>query len=136
VRAICPSTTTISTRCRGWSSRARNGASPWRPPTERRRHEDARARRDAARAHRRRRGRLGEPVRGFQPGDFLLSKAHGRKHDIIRWGQGLRLPETDRHYAGYTHAALVISPTGDLIEAIGERVQTSTIKRYVADMEV
>lgn len=79
---------------------------------------------------------FGEPVRGFQPGDFLLSKAHGRKHDIIRWGQGLRLPEADRHYAGYTHAALVVSPTGDLIEAIGEGVQTSTIKQYVIDKEV
>ncbi|MBL8927658.1 MAG: hypothetical protein JNM77_15710 [Pseudonocardia sp.] len=79
---------------------------------------------------------LGEPVRGFLPGDFLLSKAHGRKHDIIRWGQALRMPEADRRHAGYTHAALVVSPRGDLIEAIGEGVQTSSIKQYVIDKEV
>jgi hypothetical protein len=77
-----------------------------------------------------------EPVRGFLPGDFLLSRAHGRKHDVIRWGQGLRLQADDRHYAGYTHAALVVSPGGDLVEAIGEGVRASSLKKYVIDKEV
>jgi hypothetical protein len=77
-----------------------------------------------------------EPLRGFQPGDFLLSRAHGRKHDIIRWGQALRLPDDDKHYAGYTHAALVVSWSGDLIEAIGEGVRRSSLKQYVIDKEV
>lgn len=78
----------------------------------------------------------GDPVRGFLPGDFLLSKAHGRKHDIIRFGQDLRLPGPDKHYAGYTHAALVVSPSGDLIEAVGEGVHRTTLRQYVKDNEV
>jgi hypothetical protein len=77
-----------------------------------------------------------EPVRGFEPGDFLLSRAHGRKHEVIKWGQGLRLPPHDRHYAGYTHAALVVSPTGDLIEAIGEGVRSTSLRQYVIDKEI
>jgi hypothetical protein len=81
-------------------------------------------------------GADGEPVRGFLPGDFLLSRAHGRKHTIIKWGQGLRIPEADRHYAGYTRAALVVSSTGDLIEAIGEGVRHTDLKRYVIEKEV
>jgi hypothetical protein len=78
----------------------------------------------------------GEPMRGFLPGDFLLSRAHGAKHDIIKWGQGLRLPAADKHYAGYTHAALVVSPDGGLIEADGEGVGTSSLRKYVADREI
>lgn len=77
-----------------------------------------------------------EPVRGFLPGDFLLSKAHGIKHDIISWGQALRLHDADKRYAGYTHAAMVVSPTGELIEANGEGVRTSSLKQYVIDKEV
>lgn len=78
----------------------------------------------------------GEPVRGFLPGDFLLSKAHGVKHDIIRFGQEIRLERADRHYGGYTHAALVVSDSGDLIEAVGEGVHRSTLRQYVRDNEV
>jgi hypothetical protein len=77
-----------------------------------------------------------EPVRGFEPGDFLLSRAHGRKHEVIKWGQGLRLSPHDRHYAGYTHAALVVSPTGELIEAIGEGIRSTSLRQYVIDKEV
>ena len=77
-----------------------------------------------------------EPARRFEPGDFLLSRAHGVKHDVISWGQALRLPDEDKHYAGYTHAALVVSPTGGLIEAIGEGVCRSSLKQYVIAKEV
>ena len=77
-----------------------------------------------------------EPVHGFRPGDFLLSRAHGRKHDVIKWGQSMRLPEEDRKYADYTHAALVVSEDGAVIEANGEGVSATSIKQYVIDKEV
>jgi hypothetical protein len=77
-----------------------------------------------------------EPVQGFQPGDFLLSRAHGLNHRLIRFGQNLRLQGEDKRYAGYTHAALVTSASGDVIEAIGEGVTETSLKQYVIDNEV
>lgn len=74
--------------------------------------------------------------RPIAPGDFLLGRAHGRKHRIIRWGQARRLAPADRVYAGYTHAALVVSADGDLVEAVGDGVQRTTLTRYVIDKEV
>ncbi len=81
-------------------------------------------------------GAAGEPVQGFQPGDFLLSRAHGINHRLIKFGQNLRLQGDDKRYAGYTHAALVTSESGDIIEAVGEGVSESSLKKYVIDNEV
>lgn len=77
-----------------------------------------------------------EPRRGVKPGDFLLSRAHGTKHRIIKWGQSLRMRDDDRYYAGYTHAALVVSSRGRLIEAVGEGVRETSLRQYVIDYEV
>lgn len=74
----------------------------------------------------------GAPRRGLEPGDILLGQAHGIKHRIIKFGQGLRIRGTDRRYTGYTHAALVVSRDGDLIEAVGEGLRRSTVLDYVA----
>jgi uncharacterized protein YycO len=76
-----------------------------------------------------------EPARPIAPGDIVLGRAHGRKHQIIKWGQARRLAPEVRHFAGYTHAALVISAHGDLVEAVGEGVQHSSLTRYVIDEE-
>jgi hypothetical protein len=78
----------------------------------------------------------GEPMRGFEPGDFLLSRAHGVKHRIIKWGQALRLSQDDKCFAGYTHAALVVSADGQLIEAIGEGVRRGSLADYVSGNEI
>jgi hypothetical protein len=77
-----------------------------------------------------------EPVQGFLPGDFLLGRAHGVKHDLIRFGQNLRLHGEDKRYCVYTHAALVVSPSGKIIEAVGEGVRATSLKQYVIDKEV
>lgn len=74
-----------------------------------------------------------QPV--LRPGDFLLGRAHGFRHDVLRRGQRLRLRPEQRRYAGYTHAALVVSPYGDLIEAVGEGVHRSHVRSYAADEE-
>jgi len=77
-----------------------------------------------------------EMRRPIAPGDIILGRAHGQKHRIIGWGQARRLDPADRPYAGYTHAALVVSADGDLVEAVGEGVQRSSLTRYVIDEEV
>jgi hypothetical protein len=67
-----------------------------------------------------------------KPGDFVLSRALGRyKHRMISWGQGLRLAPEQRVFRGYTHAALIVSGSGDLVEALGEGVRTSHLDRLV-----
>jgi hypothetical protein len=78
-----------------------------------------------------------EPVEGFRAGDFLLGTAtRGFKHNMIEFGQRLRLHGADLDYVGYTHAALVTSPEGDLIEAVGEGVRTTTVREYVAKYDM
>ena len=78
-----------------------------------------------------------EPIEGFRAGDFLLGMAtRGFKHNMIKFGQGLRLHGAELDYVGYTHAALVISPEGDLIEAVGEGVRVTTVREYVAKYDM
>jgi len=67
-----------------------------------------------------------------EPGDFVLSRAHGVKHKIIKWGQGLRITNSaDRCYRDYTHAALVVSADGDIIEAVGSGVRRNNLEAFV-----
>ncbi|MGI5128278.1 hypothetical protein ACQEVB_15815 [Pseudonocardia sp. CA-107938] len=66
----------------------------------------------------------------LRPGDFLLCRAHGINHDLLRIGQGLRLGRTQRHMARYTHAALFVSASGDLIEAVGTGVRRNHLRNY------
>jgi hypothetical protein len=67
-----------------------------------------------------------------EPGDFVLSRAHGVRHKIIKWGQGLRITDpADRCYRDYTHAAVVVSPNGDIIEAVGSGVRRANLSEYV-----
>jgi hypothetical protein len=78
-----------------------------------------------------------EPIEGFRAGDFLLGTAtRGFKHNMIKFGQGLRLHGAALDYVGYTHAALVTSPEGDLIEAVGEGVRATTVREYVANYDM
>ncbi|TCK25216.1 hypothetical protein [Pseudonocardia endophytica] len=75
-------------------------------------------------------GRVAEPSPGegtsIEPGDFVLGVARGhRKHQLIKLVQGARLAPEHRRYAGYTHAALVVSADGDLLEAFGQGMRLS-----------
>jgi hypothetical protein len=53
------------------------------------------------------------------------------RHRLIRFGQGRRLSPADRVYREYTHAAVIISTDGDLVEAVGSGVRHSTLQAYV-----
>lgn len=75
------------------------------------------------------------PLSGLLPGDFLLGRAHGFKHDLLRFGQSLRLRRRQRQFARYTHAALVVSESGDLIEAVGTGVRRSHVRSYIDAQE-
>jgi hypothetical protein len=66
-----------------------------------------------------------------QAGDFLLSRAHGLRHTAIRFGQARRLAGEHRVYREYTHAALIISADGDLVEAVGAGVRHAKLTDYV-----
>jgi len=52
----------------------------------------------------------------WQPGDFILTHGLGPVSQLVRSGQRLRFRGGDGGYAYWNHAALVTSPTGDLIE--------------------
>lgn len=66
-----------------------------------------------------------------KPGDFLLSLASPWRHRFIRLGQALRIHGRDRaRYIGWTHAALVVSADGGLIEAVGSGVRASHLSVY------
>jgi len=73
----------------------------------------------------------GSTATAVQPGDFLLSRAHGFRHRLIRFGQARRLRRDDRVYREYTHAALIISADGDMVEAVGSGVRHTTLADYV-----
>ncbi len=72
----------------------------------------------------------------LRPGDILLGRAHGFRHDVLRRGQAMRLRRRQRQYARYTHAALVTSESGDLIEAVGGGVRRSTLRCYDDGREI
>ena len=68
-----------------------------------------------------------EEAREFEPGDFILTKSARMVGWLIRTGQLFRFK---RKHAKWTHAALIVSKEGDLIETCEERVIRSHISQY------
>jgi len=66
-------------------------------------------------------------AREFEPGDFILTKSSGILGKLIRTGQLIRFKGK---YAKWTHAALIVSKDGSLIEASGRGVVHSHISAY------
>lgn len=69
-------------------------------------------------------------VGDYEPGDFILTHGNTWVSRLIRVGQYLRFWGADRKYAWWNHAAMVISPDGKLIEALGAGVLLTHISRY------
>lgn len=63
-------------------------------------------------------------------GDFVLVERKGVAAWLIRFGQGWRFHGKNRKYARWTHAALIVSPKGDLVEALTRGVVRSHIDKY------
>jgi uncharacterized protein YycO len=68
----------------------------------------------------------------FQPGDFILSHGDTFICHFIRVGQSLAFWGRDRKYTWWSHAAMIVSPQGDLIEAVGGGVRRSHLSEYTA----
>lgn len=62
-------------------------------------------------------------------GDFILTKGDAWTSKLIRFGQRLRFRGTERSFAGWNHAALVVSEDG-LVEALGAGVMETALSKY------
>jgi len=68
----------------------------------------------------------------FDPGDFILTKGAKWQNRLIRFGQALRHRGRNRQYIRWTHAALITSYDGELIEAVGAGVRRGHLSAYKA----
>src|SRR5208283_1174397 len=66
----------------------------------------------------------------YQPGDFILTHGKAFFSKLIRFGQGLRFHGKDRKYIWWNHAAMIVSPEGELVEALGVGVRKRNISVY------
>jgi uncharacterized protein YycO len=66
----------------------------------------------------------------YDPGDFILTHGSAFFSKLIRFGQRLRFRGSNRKYAWWNHAAMIVSETGDLIEALGPGVERTHIDKY------
>lgn len=66
----------------------------------------------------------------FSPGDFILTHGKSVFSYLIRVGQGLRFWGKDRRYTWWSHAAMIISADGGIIEALGAGVERTNITKY------
>lgn len=70
----------------------------------------------------------------YRPGDLVLTHRDALFSRMIAFGQRLRMRGDRAKYAHWSHAALIVSKDGDLIEALGNGVTRSHISKY-ADVE-
>jgi len=66
----------------------------------------------------------------YEPGDFILTHGNTLLARFIRFGQSLAFWGRNRKFIWWSHAALIVSPQGDLIEAVGHGVQRGHISDY------
>jgi uncharacterized protein YycO len=66
----------------------------------------------------------------LEPGDFILTHGSSFFSYLIRFGQRLRFRGKDAKYARWSHAAIITSSKGDLIEAVGAGVSRANLSKY------
>lgn len=66
----------------------------------------------------------------FDPGDFILTHRRKLIAALISWGQKRRFKGSDAPFAHWSHAAVVVDPRGDVVEAESLGVVRSTIHKY------
>ncbi|MGA7743282.1 MAG: hypothetical protein WBP56_04520 [Polyangia bacterium] len=69
-------------------------------------------------------------VRQFQRGDFILTHSNSLLAWLIRLGQSLRYWGENRKYTRWSHAAIIVSDDGQLIEALAEGVVKTRLSDY------
>lgn len=73
---------------------------------------------------------MGDSLDNWTPGDIILAHGSSLADRLVHLGQRLRIRGDDKRYTGFDHAALIVSETGDLIEAVGPGVQRSNVEKY------
>lgn len=73
---------------------------------------------------------LAAPKPVAHPGDFLLTHSSGVYGKLIRFGETLRYWGKDKVFAHWSHAAIFVNDTGDIVEALGGGVQKRNISVY------
>lgn len=63
-------------------------------------------------------------------GDFILTHENHISSKMIRFGQTLRFRGEDKKYSRWNHAAFVVGPTGELVEALGKGISGTNIEKY------
>ncbi|HKV87046.1 MAG TPA: hypothetical protein VJT78_03525 [Candidatus Dormibacteraeota bacterium] len=72
----------------------------------------------------------GEDAKDFTPGDFVLAHRHHVIARLISLAQKRRFHGRDVVFAHWSHAAVVVAPNGDLVEAESMGVVRSPISKY------
>jgi hypothetical protein len=67
-----------------------------------------------------------------KPGDFILTHGGELFSRLIQIGQALRFTGADAPFAYWNHTALIVSETGDLIQALGTGVARGALADYEA----
>jgi uncharacterized protein YycO len=65
-----------------------------------------------------------------QMGDFILTHSSGIYGTLIRVGERLRYMGKEKIFAHWSHSAIFVNDTGDIIEALGGGVQKRNISVY------
>jgi len=66
----------------------------------------------------------------WTPGDFILVHSDSLSSRLIHLGQRFRIRGADSRFTWFDHAALIVSTTGDLVEAVGTGVIRSNSEKY------
>jgi uncharacterized protein YycO len=66
----------------------------------------------------------------YKPGDFILTHEKGWHNALIVWGQSLKYRGKNRKYNRWSHAAIIVSEQGNLIEAVGSGVRKNHLDNY------
>ena len=72
----------------------------------------------------------GETVVKPLPGDFLLTHAAGFSSNLIRLGEAMRYRGPKAGFAHWSHAAMFVDATGEIVEAILAGVQQRNVSVY------
>jgi hypothetical protein len=72
----------------------------------------------------------GEIVTGLRPGDLLLIRGPGWLGRLIRFFAWARFRKDYRRYGHWSHAALVVTPAGHVLEVHARGVGLCTIEKY------
>ncbi len=65
----------------------------------------------------------------FEPGDFMLTHSGSLVSRLTQLAQQIRFRGADHKYAFWSHAAVIVSAEGDIVEAVGAGV----VRRKLAD---